>query len=138
MRRERCIIYTNRNRTPNMDIETTGKTIKENIPATPDFFKGQKLPSLFGWVEGKWNMMVPTSMEASEKCPAFKCRNWYFTGRMPRRTKEFFQQWDCPEQGKQYSAKITVRGGSQKGTRQEVNVCLSEYSSLDGQPLPTE
>lgn len=100
----------------------------------PKFFATKNLPSVAKWAMDK----IKTVTESSLDCEGrnVKVRNLYFEGKFGRKPTEFFAQWDCPSEGKQFSCTVRSHGGHYKGEKPLISVCFSEYASDDGMPLP--
>lgn len=63
-------------------------------------------------------------------------RSWYFEGKFPRRAEYYFGQWDVPSEGKQYTHVVRTIGGEYRGQKPTVIVAFTEYTAVDGLPLP--
>ncbi len=104
--------------------------------ALPAFFTERMadFPAVLRWAVDKLRHVVeePLTVEGRQ----VEVESWVFEGRFARRQARFFQQWDAPEMGRQFTACVAVNGGHYRGQRQTVTIRLTEYRAADRLPLP--
>lgn len=102
--------------------------------AIPEFFATVKIPSVAKWASDKVKEHAPHDLEADGR--KVIVQSWYFEGKFPRRTEEFYGQWDSPKTGEQFTCAVRCRGGEYRGQKPTVLVAFTRYVSADGKPLP--
>ena len=93
-----------------------------------------KLSAVAKWAADKAKALKPDIMEVEGR--AVEVRTFIFEGKFPRRAEGFSGQWDVPSSGKQYTCTVRNHGGHYIGQKPTVLVAFTEYSAIDGMPLP--
>ena len=102
--------------------------------AKPEEITSHEMPRVARWAMDKTGDVILDSFESDSEGRTINTRNWYFEGRMPRRTEPFSEYFSAS--GKLFHIAVRVRGGHYRGERQQVLVAFTEYAAEDGAPLP--
>jgi hypothetical protein len=102
--------------------------------AAPEFFKSVTIPAVAKWAADKVKEHTPYVIQCEGR--NVSVHSWFFEGKFPRRADEFYNQWDAPKIGKQFTCTVRCLGGHYRGQKPTVIVGFTEYTSEDGQPLP--
>jgi hypothetical protein len=105
-----------------------------NKPSTlPFFFSTVQIPSVARWAFDKINEHQPHSLVVDGRKVNVRC--WMFEGKMPHRPEAFNAQWNLIE-GRQYVCRVSNHGGQYRGQKATTLISFTEFSSVDGLPLP--
>ena len=100
----------------------------------PAFFSTVKMSAVAKWAADKTKALKLDIMEVEGR--GVEVRAFIFEGKFPRRAEGFSGQWDVPSEGKQYVCTVRNHGGHYIGQKPTVLVAFTEYSAIDGLPLP--
>jgi hypothetical protein len=103
--------------------------------STPAFFATAEIPAAARWARDKVTQHAANEIHLEGR--ALRVRSWCFQGKFPRKTAEFYGQWDAPESGQQYTCNVRCLGGHFRGQKPTLIVSFTEYTAADGLPLPT-
>ena len=100
---------------------------KTNLPALPAIFTGRDLPRVAVWASNKLQSFRSETVAASKDCPAYTVRAWTFEGKMPRRSKSWFDNFKSADGRREYSIGLVIHGGQYRGQLQTMLLTFNEY-----------
>lgn len=110
------------------------KQISTESATIPAFFSTVKLSAVAKWAADKTKPLSLDIIDVDGR--SVEVRTFIFEGKFPRFAEGFTGQWDVPSDGKQYTCRVRNYGGEYRGQKPTVLVSFTEYSAIDGKPLP--